>query len=807
MFSSGTIHVFIGAPVIPSVSNGTEENGLVDPTEEWEEISYVSTPLFPDNCDTTKSKDIQEPSSHHGKQTSPNGTLFKYGDFVSETTSFISPFHNCEKEKQSFTELSSLLSIKQHCNITPHSQILPENLGNILQEYLDASFPKKSANVGVQTHSETFTSTDTEFLAVLTSSQVAILHHGEICEQDASIVQPKITNSNHCRVDESQRFTPLLPKENAETKCFIPKDMQGYSDCSLELFTPTSSDIKCYQAPCFKQIMQHQERVSFQELSSTCVGEQNANNNSEHFKNATCKRQKSWDDSAVLYPLTIRREHNSKKVKLSDSLDKSDSKMSPGAKQMHPKQAKDVIPLKYCSDKTKEYSILACVLHPCYLKEIQIKTGPNAGFSVPLATIVVFDQSNVERKVVLWRSAAFWTLTVLPGDIIILTDLIVCEDRWNKETLLQSTAVSRLKNLGNYSSLCPKDGSDMVDIIVPQALLEHISMKYHYLTTIRPRRTQNLDSIPYVRLDQLQPETMVHAILKVSGISILTECMYRYKGQRQNKVILTVEENKWSKSTLVLWGASTSWCDQIQLKRDHIWEFRHLFTRRNPDSDDLELHTTPWSSCECLFDDDSRATDFHKRYLEEGSPTKHMDLITLLEEKCSCVVQLKASISELEFLVPSCQNIVINEKDTLSDIMESLPAIVYSGCGRCKRELKTDENYIYEQCFFCLPFSQVKMLYRPALMTAVSGDSLIRVHVPSNVLEKIFLNISPNILDKVIVGTTDVTNTAIVADLCHSLLLDTGETYILKIRSHFVLDENSITLDREFHLLDFHITY
>ncbi|MEE6523031.1 hypothetical protein FKM82_021743, partial [Ascaphus truei] len=147
----------------------------------------------------------------------------------------------------------------------------------------------------------------------------------------------------------------------------------------------------------------------------------------------------------------------------------------------------------------------------------------------------------------------------------------------------------------------------------------------------------------------------------------------------------------------------------------HVWDFRHLFARRNSISGDIELHTTPWSSYECLFDDDRRAVDFKERYhRNDGPPTKEMDIQTLLEEKCSGQIQVKAHITELEFPNAGCQNqrILLDQGTTLSDILASLPAIVYSGCGKCRRELKTDGNQVYDQCLPCLPFNQVKMFYR-----------------------------------------------------------------------------------------------
>lgn len=50
-----------------------------------------------------------------------------------------------------------------------------------------------------------------------------------------------------------------------------------------------------------------------------------------------------------------------------------------------------------------------------------MRSGPSAGTRVPLASILVTDQSEAEKKVVLWRRAAFWVLTVSPGDVLQLT--------------------------------------------------------------------------------------------------------------------------------------------------------------------------------------------------------------------------------------------------------------------------------------------------------------------------------------------------------------------------------------------------
>uniref|UniRef100_A0A2K6N3P2 Shieldin complex subunit 2 C-terminal domain-containing protein n=1 Tax=Rhinopithecus bieti TaxID=61621 RepID=A0A2K6N3P2_RHIBE len=148
--------------------------------------------------------------------------------------------------------------------------------------------------------------------------------------------------------------------------------------------------------------------------------------------------------------------------------------------------------------------------------------------------------------------------------------------------------------------------------------------------------------------------------------------------------MLTVEQAQDQHYVLVLWGPGAAWYHQLQRIKGYIREFKYLFVQRNYTLENLELHTMPWSSCECLFDDDIRAITFKAKF-QKSTPSfvKISDLATHLEDKCS-------------------------------------------------------GNRIYKQCFSCLPFTMKKIYYRPALMTVVDGrhDVCIRVEskavVPSS---------------------------------------------------------------------------
>ncbi|NXF06651.1 SHLD2 protein, partial [Smithornis capensis] len=160
------------------------------------------------------------------------------------------------------------------------------------------------------------------------------------------------------------------------------------------------------------------------------------------------KRPRKCEDSFHLSHSACKRQMKSKRAKLNSSPPDSEMRVVQERMTEFKKLQKKLSALKNCCCKNQKYNILVTVIHPCHIKEIQIKTRPKSPCKVPVATIVVTDQSEVDRKVVLWRGAAFWSLTVFPGDVVLLTDIVVYENLWCGEIMLQSTFASQLLNLG-----------------------------------------------------------------------------------------------------------------------------------------------------------------------------------------------------------------------------------------------------------------------------------------------------------------------------------------------------------------------
>ncbi|XP_072881314.1 shieldin complex subunit 2 isoform X1 [Hemitrygon akajei] len=463
--------------------------------------------------------------------------------------------------------------------------------------------------------------------------------------------------------------------------------------------------------------------------------------------------------------------------------------------------------LKCCTDRNSKYHILVTVLFCCLLKEIEIKSGSLAGCKVPIATIVVTDQSGKTVKVMLWRAAAFWALATFPGDVVLLTDVTVYWDHWQGEEMLQSTRGSKLINLGPCLQIQAVQWSHTVNPVSLKGLIAYISHHHAHLLTLGPTSHQHSDSMQYVSLCDLRPGLVVHALLKVILMTVLTENTYTYNGKKQKKIVLTVEQLKDKPGTLTLWGNAISWQSLIQKKLDHVWDFRILLVCQNPITGDLELHTTPWSSCECLFDDDERAIEFQSKYqLSKTACIKAKDISTLLCTRHSATFELRTHIIAMKWNTFSSLNplFTMDAFTSAETVLASLSHLTYSGCRSCGSELEFDENGIYQQCIPCLPNNALKFYYRPTVLTLADGNSTIDVFVSSKLMEKIFLNIPPTCLQKPIGPFGKVTYGFMIADLCCSLFTYPGDCYVLTVQSQLQLDENSIAMKQDFYLLDFH---
>ncbi|XP_028278598.1 shieldin complex subunit 2-like [Parambassis ranga] len=470
-------------------------------------------------------------------------------------------------------------------------------------------------------------------------------------------------------------------------------------------------------------------------------------------------------------------------------------------------------PLSLCIKPGERHSVLVAVVHPCHLKEVKVKSGPSAGTFVPLASIVVTDQSDVEMKVVLWRRAAFWVLTVNPGDVLLITGLQVEQDRWRGETVLQSTFNSKLLNLGQISTSTSLPVTQQVDARSLSSLCGFLRERRPLLVSLPHRPPQDLSRLPYILLRSLKVNTLVHALLRVTHTLISSEWRSEAESRSRSAVLqkaaLTVEQPGGQQGVLQLWGAAVDWLPNFNKNRGAVWDFRVLLVRDSLTSDLPELHSTPWSSVRAVDPSDCRLQDFQLmvRPLRGSSGPLELDVDTLLSQRHCGEVELRVQLLSFCFQhAPPSQNspqLVLDSSTPLEGIMAALSGdITYTGCGRCSAELDTDANGIYSPCYPCLPHTAVRCYYRPGVLT-VSGRGCRQacVQVPPVPLQKI-LHAPPDRLHRSSAPGSQVKHSQVAAERIQTLLSLPRKTFIVTVRSHFLCDENSVPIEQELTLLD-----
>uniref|UniRef100_A0A673BUL7 Uncharacterized protein n=1 Tax=Sphaeramia orbicularis TaxID=375764 RepID=A0A673BUL7_9TELE len=582
-----------------------------------------------------------------------------------------------------------------------------------IQEYLDSCFPAAQPNVEPPHVSSAVTppvSVHTQYLTTWTLSQALILK-GRRDVQSAT--SPQKTQQTHPQTPPSassstpELFSPATPSPVASAELFSqPWNTPRVEEGGIVLETTIGGGLLCSQET------EQQETLTA--------------------KSPDCKRSRLSEESRTEAPVN--------KDRLTE-----------------PRRPTTL--LVQCDKSGVRYSILVAVVHPCHLREVKVRSGPSAGTLVPLASIIVTDQSCIDMKVVFWRRAAFWALTVRPGDILLITGLQVHEDRWRGETVLQSTYCSKLLNLGQVTTSTSPAVYQQVNAHSLSSLCAFLRERRPLLVSLSRHPPQNVSRLAYTTLRSLRANTLVHALLRVTHTHISTawhsQAESHHRSAAQLQAIVTVEQPGGQQGALLLWGAAVDWLPRLSANRATVWDFRVLLVREGLTSDLPELHSTPWSSVQPLDPADPRMQAFLlPRLTQRGnSSSLELDLETLLSQKYSGEVELRVQVNAFHFqdvlLSQNAPQPVLDSSTPLADILAALGADVsYTGCGRCAAELDTDANGIYSPCYPCLPHTSVRRYYRPGVLT-VSGrnNSQVCVQVPPVQMQKI-LNAPPDKLHK-----------------------------------------------------------
>lgn len=390
MANKPKIHVFLGAPCPQALSLEVQERGVQD----WKtvDLTWSQGRLIPKDTVIEVQTDNEcgavtsgRPESAGTSERIPESTAEK-----TETSQDDSTPSGCE------------------CSQSKAESVEVEDLCPVLvTEYLDSCFSCPQTLIGQSRDIRPSppVSTETEYLSTWTKSQALRLRSRVARCPASGFLEDFLLGSPHDphkQMDSTSISSPDLysPKVSPEERGLggtLQSSGEWHNDSQSQrqeergvILEITSDGILCSQGNAVAERPVAQEELGLNIDSPTTTAQ------------------------ASPSPTT------SKRMKLSHTVSKTKETTDQRVRSAAPLCGPTTL-LARCKTHGVRYAILVAVVHPCHLKEVKVKTGVSAGSSVPLATLVVTDQSDVEMKVVLWRTAAFWALTVYPGDILLIT--------------------------------------------------------------------------------------------------------------------------------------------------------------------------------------------------------------------------------------------------------------------------------------------------------------------------------------------------------------------------------------------------
>ncbi|XP_075921676.1 shieldin complex subunit 2 [Petromyzon marinus] len=476
----------------------------------------------------------------------------------------------------------------------------------------------------------------------------------------------------------------------------------------------------------------------------------------------------------------------------------------------------------------KRRNVLVAVLACLPVRDVRVKRGASAGRSVPVAGVVATDQSLASARVVMWRLAAFWALLLTPGDVVMLTDVCPHMDTWRQEEVLQLSPASRMLKLGLWPLVQASHWREVVDVRKLDALLRHLSERHPHLGVVGPRLgLAHTSSVRYRDPRTSEPDSILHCAGRVTGVVTRTEWdPYTLNGRAQagyGRLVATarLQQSSRVEHTLQLTGQAASWAGHIRrAPLDTIWAFHYLVVRKDPAvATEIELWSTPLSSCERLFPDDPRAA-LCADLVPEGAVARPSSLAGLLAAHITGRVEVTARVASLLFLragrpprgrQPGGQaerpgdggggtrpaGLRVDATTPLVAVAAALPGLLLRGCAGCGRELWEDALGVVAPCLPCAPRA-TRLFYPPAVLCVTDGVERVEVHVSPRTVEKLLLNIPPSWLHRP--AGYGLTFSDLVADLCSALVRGT-ERFRLLLASLSECDENDVETRRSLTLL------
>ena len=246
------------------------------------------------------------------------------------------------------------------------------------------------------------------------------------------------------------------------------------------------------------------------------------------------------------------------------------------------------------------HNLIACVII-CYpVREIWCKTRR---CWESISTILIGDFSNKYYKIVLWGKQCEHSFSQRSGNLIFISNAHL--KTFRTEVFLSLKCFSQIVTVCNLPSLQKMPTRRKCD--VKMRFFRLIERNYNWLTNrhtilcssfVKDVLYSHSTQTRFQSFADLTPGEVVHLTVRLASMQCQSKsnndpfvvCVY-------SKVFPGIYRN------LYLNGSSRSWVHFFKKYFHHSWEIRSIACCLASFTDDVELHTTVFSSAECKFDE------------------------------------------------------------------------------------------------------------------------------------------------------------------------------------------------------------
>uniref|UniRef100_A0A8C4R1E1 Shieldin complex subunit 2 C-terminal domain-containing protein n=1 Tax=Eptatretus burgeri TaxID=7764 RepID=A0A8C4R1E1_EPTBU len=452
-------------------------------------------------------------------------------------------------------------------------------------------------------------------------------------------------------------------------------------------------------------------------------------------------------------------------------------------------------------------NLLAVVLNSRGVRYVQATKGFCAGRSFSVSSLLLMDWLGDTATLELWRTAAFWALMLLPGDVVVITDVRSQKGSKHVQTteVLTSTARSRMLHLGACEALHPQNWFSIVQPECLELLKACAAMRQPQILGRSGSGLAHVSAVDYVKLHDVIPGTVLHCVARVLSVRI---CSDPHVDPRLQRVVVRLQQEKGEVYWLLLYGQAKVYFEHLHKHLGRIWAFLYIVASEGPMTSATEFHSTPLSMCELLFNDDCRAVHFVACFSRKEPILEAPNIRSMLTSSYRGCATLQTKIVALNFYNNSFGNqtplLTVNTATSLVSLATSLANLVYHGCESCAKELWADSNGIYSQCLSCIPVGHPHLFYRPAILQAQDESGMLSIRLSPHMVKKVFLNIPPGWLQNCAGHPGEPTYAELLADLCLSLVAAGKQCFHLLLLLHVDEDENDVPRERCCTLLQLH---